>query len=281
MSRLDWKEGGRFDRVREQQQLDSALRGYQNAQIEDSIGYFRYWPEHSQRHPVYDEPTGTGLVFHPEIEVPVLHATHDEGGNQDTATGFYTVDSLYVTASFSQLSRTGLTEADIHTDNYLRDRIFYDGRLFRVTTMHVTGQISDVDFIVSIEATEIKRDEYILDPQFKDLLPGQTVPDSPVGPIPENYVMPVVGTVGPPGPTGPPGPQGPPGPTGTGTGFVYTQSTPSTVWEITHNLGYDPGGISVEADNGDIWEPVVIYREPGVVVRLTFGDSVAGKAYLS
>jgi hypothetical protein len=169
MSRLDWKEGGRFDRKREAQSIEAALRGYQNAQIEDEIGYFRFWKERSETHAVYDEPTGGGLVFHPQVDIPVLHVTHNEGPTQDTEGGFYFVDDIYVTASFSQFSRTGLTEADLRHNNYLRDRIYYDTRLFRVQQIHVTGQISQTDFMVSIEGSQLKPDEYILDPQFRDL----------------------------------------------------------------------------------------------------------------
>jgi hypothetical protein len=169
MSRLDWKEGGRFDRVAESQSIDAALRGFQNAEIEDQISYYRYWPEHSQEHPVYDEADGTGLAFHPPVDVPVLHATHGEGPNQDTETGLYFVDDLYVTASFQQFFRTGLTEADILHETYMRDRVVYDRKLFRVTTMHVTGQISNEDFVISFEGSQLKPDEYILDPQFAGL----------------------------------------------------------------------------------------------------------------
>ena len=141
----------------------------QNSAIEDEISYYRYWPEHSQEHPVYDEPDGTGLAFHPPVDVPVLHATHNEGPNQDTETGFYFVDDLYATMSFSQFTRTGLTEADIKHQDYLRDRVLYDGKLFRVTQIHVTGQISQTDFVLSLEGSQVKPDEYLLDPQFRDL----------------------------------------------------------------------------------------------------------------
>ena len=166
MSRLDWKEGGRFDRMREQQEIDGALRGHQNSQVEDEIAYYRWWPERSEMHAVYDEPTGDGLVFHPEVMVPVLHATHGEGSTQDSDTGFYFVDDLYVTASFEQVARTGLTDTDIRHENYLRDRVAYDNRLFRVNAIHVTGQISHKDFVLSIEAVHLKGDELLLAPQF-------------------------------------------------------------------------------------------------------------------
>jgi hypothetical protein len=38
--------------------------------------------------------------------------------------------------------------------------------------------------------------------------------------------------------TGPPGPAGPAGPAG--TTYAFTQTTPSSVWNIQHNLGYYP-----------------------------------------
>jgi hypothetical protein len=48
------------------------------------------------------------------------------------------------------------------------------------------------------------------------------------------------------------GPQGPAGPAGA-AGFSFTQPTPSALWTINHNLGYDPvielfsiGGLIIE-----------------------------------
>lgn len=94
-----------------------------------------------------------------------------------------------------------------------------------------------------------------------------------VGTIPQ-------GPQGPPGPQGPAGPQGPVGPMPT-PGFKFTQPELSTVWDIVHDLGFDPAGILVVDPTGDLWEPIAIYIETGVRVRLTFGSSVRGTAYLS
>ena len=89
--------------------------------------------------------------------------------------------------------------------------------------------------------------------------------------------------VGPAGPEGPQGPPGPPGADGTSPrpGFQFTQGELSTVWDIVHDLGFDPAGILVVDPDGNLWEPIAIYIEPGVRVRLTFGSSVRGTAYLS
>jgi len=44
------------------------------------------------------------------------------------------------------------------------------------------------------------------------------------------------------GPAGPMGPQGPAGPSGSGSGsgYIFTQSTPNATWMIPHNLGKYP-----------------------------------------
>ncbi|MBJ7347287.1 MAG: collagen-like protein [Thermoleophilaceae bacterium] len=57
------------------------------------------------------------------------------------------------------------------------------------------------------------------------------------------------GPVGPAGPTGPQGPQGIPA-----AAFVHTQSSASTEWIVSHNLGFHPdiavfvGGTEVDAE---------------------------------
>lgn len=47
-----------------------------------------------------------------------------------------------------------------------------------------------------------------------------------------------------PGLPGPPGPQGPPGAAG-GSRYEHVQGSPSTLWTVTHNLGYIPGSVAV------------------------------------
>ena len=61
-------------------------------------------------------------------------------------------------------------------------------------------------------------------------------------------ISPIVGARGSTGLPGPPGPSG-------ATGFNYTQSAPSMLWTINHNLGYKPavdlstvGGVAMMAE---------------------------------
>lgn len=77
---------------------------------------------------------------------------------------------------------------------------------------------------------------------------------------------------------------GPAGPAGSGEGgaggYTHTQTTPSTVWDIEHSLGYRPGGIRVEAAGGDTYWPQVTYLSE-TTVRLNLPESINGTAHLS
>jgi hypothetical protein len=167
MSRLDWKRG-RFDSDFETNEINHALRGHQNAQVGDSVEYFRIDRASSEMDDVYDEGWGVGKKYRPAVNLPALHVTHDEGEHQTTDSGFYFNDNIYVTASFDQVMRTGLTLQDIEHESYLKDRLIYDRRVFRVTQIHVLGQIRTRDVIVSIEGTMVKPDELVNDPQFAE-----------------------------------------------------------------------------------------------------------------
>lgn len=164
MSRIDWKRG-RWGAEVETQQIGDALRGYQPA-FGDQINYYRFDFTNSVKHNVYDESSGAGRVFKGPIEVPALRVTHTFGGDMLEETGFYTNDQIQVTAGFRQLARTGLTHADLRNGRYLRDRLAYDDKLFRVLGMAIEGQIVRTDIIVTITATQLKPDEIADDAAF-------------------------------------------------------------------------------------------------------------------
>lgn len=176
MGRLDW-ESGRFDADYEVSEIHKVLRGWQS-EFGDRILYYRYWGENSEVHDIWDESTGVGRLWHPPDEVEVLHATHVEGSNEARAQGQYYNDDLYVTASFEQLRKLGMTEMDLQFQTYLNDRIVYDYRVFRITRLQAMGQIQRRDIIVSIEGTQVKPDEMANDTQFKAFA-NPTFPERP------------------------------------------------------------------------------------------------------
>lgn len=164
MARLDWKHG-RFSAAYETNEIDAALYGYQH-NFGDNVDYYRFIRSESRMNDIYDEGDQVGKVFADPIKLPVLHVTHQEGPNEDEDTGFYNNDDITVTASFSQVSRTGLTLVDVETQSYLKDRLVYDRKPFRITSINVLGQLQQRDIIVGIEATQLRGDELVNDLQF-------------------------------------------------------------------------------------------------------------------
>jgi hypothetical protein len=165
MGRVDFKRG-RFSVGAETRSIEKGLRGYQSV-AGDVVEYWRFHKELSSTDPVYDEATGLGKIFHGPFTLPVLHVVHLQGDDLAGETqGFYTNDTLRASAGFRQLARTGLTRLDIRTNAYLRDRIVYDEKVFRITRMTALGQIRRADLIVAIEATQVKADELVDDKQF-------------------------------------------------------------------------------------------------------------------
>ncbi len=166
VGRLDFG-AGRFDVDFETREISESLRGWQS-EYGDRVMYYRFWQEESTTDDIWGEAGGaSGRAYHPPDEIEVLHATHIEGSAENRSQGLYYNDSLYVTASFEQLRRLGMTEMDLQSQTYLRDRIVYDFRVFRVTRIQVMGQIQQRDVIVSIEGTQVKPDEMSNDPGFE------------------------------------------------------------------------------------------------------------------
>jgi len=62
-------------------------------------------------------------------------------------------------------------------------------------------------------------------------------------------------------------------------GQVYTQTSPSTVWNIAHTLGFTPNIIIVDT-SGEVVECALDYVS-ATQITATFSEAIAGKAYLS
>jgi len=255
MARLD-KKAGRFNVTYEGDEIDGALEGYQTV-YGQKIAYFRFSRSDSYVHDVYGEATAGGRIFFAPVQVPVLQVIREEGPAEQKDAGLSWTDGLHITASFAHLSKTGLTKLDINHSAYLNDRFSYDGRLFRVTKISVLGQLPARDFMVGIDAVQLKREDILNDPQFSLWWNTDVVTGVDVGEIWQ--------------PTPPS--------SGGGGSFIFTQGTPSTVWTINHNLGFKPNVDLEDVDghslDADISRPTVN------TVICTFAAAVSGKAYLS
>ena len=99
-------------------------------------------------------------------------------------------------------------------------------------------------------------------------VPGQRGPRGDEGPS---------GPTGATGATGSTGPQGPAGPSG--QSFAYTPADAREVWNITHNLGYQPNVMVVD-NVGTEYFGAVVYTNTNSLT-ITFTSAVYATAYLS
>lgn len=165
MSRVGWK-GGRFSVDWETSEIYKGLRDWQRW-TGDNAYYFRFAYDQSSNDPVYGEANSSnGRTYFGPTNIPALHVIHIEGDNDNGDEGFYYNDRIHVTLSFDQLKRLGLEKLDLNTQNYLKDRIVYDDKVFRVTSVQILGQIQQRDIIVTMDGTQVKPDEMTNDLQF-------------------------------------------------------------------------------------------------------------------
>ncbi|WPH58275.1 hypothetical protein SEA_LUCKYSOCKE_83 [Streptomyces phage LuckySocke] len=164
MSRIGWG-AGRFNVDFETQEIYKGLRDWQR-QTGDQAEYFRFAYEQSGKDPVYGEATGQGRVFFGPLLIPALHVVHTESAVEEMPEGFTYHDRIHVTCSYDMLKRVGLSKMDIQTQNYLKDRVVYDNKVFRVYNVQILGQIQQKDIIVTFDGVQLKPEDMVNDSQF-------------------------------------------------------------------------------------------------------------------
>jgi hypothetical protein len=165
MARIDGKRSARFNVDEESNAILKAMEGYQYAQG-DWLAYYRWDPAATIMDDVYDEAVGQGLIYKPPFQLPVLHVTHIEGANEYGDAGFYYNDDLDAQIAFDKFVQAGMSMADITTGAYIKDRVLYDRKIFRVTQLAIEGQVQQRDLVVGLSATMCKPDELVNDVVF-------------------------------------------------------------------------------------------------------------------
>lgn len=141
------------------------MRGWRDVNG-DWLNYYRYDAASTLVDPVYGESLGSGRKYLAPVRVPCLHVTHMEGANDNAAYGFYSNDDLDATIAFDLFIQMGMTYADIETQLYLKDRVLYERKVFRITQLAIRGQIQRRDVVVGLTATQCQPDELVDDAQF-------------------------------------------------------------------------------------------------------------------
>lgn len=162
---MDMKNIGHFNTDAETERIFQGMSGWQGG-MGDWLDYYRLDQENSQWDDVFEEAIGAGRVYKAPVRLPCQHVDHAEGGNENSENGFYQNDDLVAIVSFKTFTQAGFELVDINTGNYLRDRVVYDQKVFRVFKLAIEGQVQQRDTIVQLMATQLKADELVDDPMF-------------------------------------------------------------------------------------------------------------------
>lgn len=164
---MGWK-GGRFNVDYETAEIYEGLRDWQRW-TGDKLNYFKFIYDQSDVDPVYGEAEGpNGRIYFGPTSIPALHVIHIEGDNQNREEGFYYNDEVHATLSYDQINRLGIGRGNLatQTQTYLKDRVEYRGKVYRVTNVQILGQIQRKPIVITIDATQLRPEELVNDIQF-------------------------------------------------------------------------------------------------------------------
>lgn len=164
MARVDWHMG-RFRTDNETDRMFQAMRGWRDT-FGDWLDYYKLNQAASDVDPTYDEVGPGGYVYIGPIRLPTLHVIHQQGENEYGPIGFYFNDAIEAPIPFDLFVGVGMRLADIETGDFLKDRVIYRRKVFRITSLQIRGQVQERPTIVMLSATQLKPDELIDSPQF-------------------------------------------------------------------------------------------------------------------
>lgn len=158
----------KFDRLR----IDRDIEQHQRA-----FGTFVRWyffdPINSTFDDVYDEgqdlPGTGGRRWRGPVDIPVISANRREGQKTLSDDGQYVLDTIDLRMSYEQARRAGLLpEISRNNELHIRDRFIYDGIVWGIRDISVTGQFepSGHETMVRILGVMLRPDELINDPDF-------------------------------------------------------------------------------------------------------------------
>lgn len=122
------------------------------------------WNPTSPTDDVYD--IGQGRDWHDPFELHVIAASRFEGGETNMDLGAYSTDTLHLTvrADEADTKLPGLEHPQ--TNEYLKDRVVYDGTVFTVERVAAHGHFHDWEAVFGIDLSEVDPDMLVNDPDF-------------------------------------------------------------------------------------------------------------------
>jgi len=166
-----WRRSrGRFFPTRyETKRMDVDIQAYQE-QMGTTVLWWFFDFDDTQFNETYDEGDRiNGKRFKGPIRLPVLSAVRIPAERRPSDEGMYGIDTIDVRMSYEQARRAGLgPELDLNTTPHLNDRVGYEGRVFEIRDILVTGQYDPTQtyMIIRVNGRQLRPDEMVFDPDF-------------------------------------------------------------------------------------------------------------------
>lgn len=109
---------------------------------------------------------GVGRRWKTAVEVPIIRAVIQHGTVEHSHEGFYNADSIHFTIDRVELTKA-LPNLLTNPDPLNRDRIVWQGQVYRPLLSQVRGIILEHFAIVSLDCRQIMPEEMVNDSQFQ------------------------------------------------------------------------------------------------------------------
>ena len=165
-----WTPGGRFTSDFEHNQISEGIDSDLKAPVGTVAEWWTFDLEASNIDPIYD--TGNnysdgagGKIWKGPFTVPVVRAVITQGSTKTSQVGFYNSDTLHLT-----LNAHDITALDpmvmLHPDNQDRNRIVWQGQVYRPFSTQQRGIISEKYSLLVLDCIQVMPEEMVNDPQF-------------------------------------------------------------------------------------------------------------------
>ena len=153
--------GGRFSIPAEIDRYKNGIDEDLQNPAGDQVPWWRFDKAGTQVDDVYD--TGVGRHWRGPYTMPVISAHLAQGATFQNERGFYNADVLRLLINVRDLRRI-FPHATTNVDDFLRDRVQFNGKTFRPSTAQLDGRVLDRWTIFKVDLIEVKEDE-----QYNDL----------------------------------------------------------------------------------------------------------------
>jgi hypothetical protein len=160
--------GGRFDTDFEHSEIHDAITKDLTNPVGTSVMWYEFDAASTVVDPIYDvgSSAGVGRRWLPPVHVDVIRAVIKHGTVEHSREGFYNADSIHLTIDKKELSRA-LPDLFNNPDPLNRDRIVWQGQVYRPLLSQTRGIVLENFTVVSFDCRQIMPEEMVNDSQFQ------------------------------------------------------------------------------------------------------------------